>query len=40
MDKHDDSWVARQTPITAEASQMFLFQFREKWMPGPGPKSQ
>jgi len=40
MDKHDDSWVARQTPITAEASQMFLFQFREKWMPGPGPKSR
>jgi catechol 2,3-dioxygenase-like lactoylglutathione lyase family enzyme len=38
MDKHDDSWVARQTPITPEASQMFLLQFREKWIPGPGPK--
>lgn len=38
MDKHDDSWVARQTPFTPEAAQMFLFQFREKWMPGPGPK--
>ncbi|WP_340160765.1 VOC family protein [uncultured Hoeflea sp.] len=38
MDKHDDSWVARQRPISPEASQMFLLQFREKWIPGPGPK--
>ena len=38
MDKHDDSWVARQRPISPEASQMFLLQFREKWAPGPGPK--
>ena len=37
MDKHDDSWVARQAPMSPEASQMFLLQFREKWAPGPGP---
>ena len=39
MDKHDDEWIARAAPLNAENSQMFLFQFREKWMPGPGPGS-
>jgi catechol 2,3-dioxygenase-like lactoylglutathione lyase family enzyme len=39
MDKHDDSWVARQAPMGPEASQMFLFQYRERWAPGGGPPS-
>lgn len=39
MDKHDEEWVARELPISAENSQMFLFQHRDKWMPGPGPQS-
>jgi catechol 2,3-dioxygenase-like lactoylglutathione lyase family enzyme len=38
MDLHDDSWVARQVPMSADASQLFLFQHREKWAPsGPPP---
>jgi catechol 2,3-dioxygenase-like lactoylglutathione lyase family enzyme len=37
MDKHDDEWVAREAPFGPEASQMFLLQHREKWVPGPGP---
>jgi catechol 2,3-dioxygenase-like lactoylglutathione lyase family enzyme len=36
MDKHDDEWVAREAPLNAENSQMFLLQHREKWAPGPG----
>jgi len=42
MDVHDDEWVARELKISAEASQAFLFEYREKWMPGgppPGAKS-
>ena len=40
MDKHDDSMGrARRPPISPEASQMFLLQFREKWIPGPGPEA-
>lgn len=37
MDKHDDSWVAREAPSGPEASQMFLLQWREKWAPAGGP---
>ncbi|WP_332745314.1 VOC family protein [Hydrogenophaga sp.] len=39
MDLHDDSWVAREVPMSADASQLFLFQRQEKWAPGgpPGP---
>lgn len=39
MDKHDDEWIARGAQLNAENSQIFLFQHREKWMPGPGPDS-
>jgi catechol 2,3-dioxygenase-like lactoylglutathione lyase family enzyme len=34
MDLHDDSWAARVAPMGADASQLFLFQHREKWAPG------
>ncbi len=38
MDLHDESWVPREVPMSADASQLFLFQPREKWMPtGPAP---
>lgn len=38
MDLHDDNWTAREAPMGADASQLFLFQFREKWAPsGPPP---
>jgi len=37
MDLHDESWAARAAPISADASQLFLFQQREKWMPGGRP---
>lgn len=37
MDTHDDSWIARQAPMSADASQLFLFQSREKWAPGGPP---
>ncbi|MYM34537.1 glyoxalase [Duganella sp. FT50W] len=37
MDTHDESWVARQAPMSADASQLFLFQSREKWAPGGPP---
>lgn len=42
MDVHDDEWVPREAPNSAEAAQAFLFEFREKWVPGgppPGAKS-
>lgn len=40
MDRHDDAWVAREAPMGADASQLFLFQHREKWAPGgPPPKA-
>jgi catechol 2,3-dioxygenase-like lactoylglutathione lyase family enzyme len=39
MDKHDDAWIARTAPLNAENSQIFLFQPRDKWIPGPGPDS-
>jgi catechol 2,3-dioxygenase-like lactoylglutathione lyase family enzyme len=38
MDLHDDAWKAREVPMSADASQLFLFQHREKWAPsGPPP---
>ncbi|MDD0838882.1 VOC family protein [Curvibacter sp. HBC61] len=38
MDQHDDQWQARETPMGADASQLFLFQHRDKWAPsGPPP---
>jgi hypothetical protein len=37
MDLHDDNWTAREVPMGADASQVFLFQFREKWAPGGPP---
>jgi len=38
MDLHDDAWVAREASMGADASQLFLFQHRDKWAPsGPPP---
>jgi catechol 2,3-dioxygenase-like lactoylglutathione lyase family enzyme len=38
MDLHDDSWAEREVPMSADASQLFLFQHRENWAPsGPPP---
>lgn len=37
MDKHDDSWVARELEVGPETSQMFLFESVEKWSPGGPP---
>ena len=37
MDLHDDTWVARQAPMNADNSQLFLFQHRDKWAPGGPP---
>jgi naringenin degradation protein FdeC len=36
MDLHDDSWVAREQPASADSSQLFLFTRRQKWFPGRG----
>lgn len=38
MDLHDDAWVARETPVGADTSQLFLFTRREKWFPSGGPE--
>lgn len=37
MDLHDNTWVAREAPMNADNSQLFLFQHRAKWAPGPPP---
>jgi len=37
MDLHDDDWAARTAPMGADASQLFLFQHREKWAPSGPP---
>lgn len=37
MDLHDDAWVAREVGMCADASQLFLFQQRDKWAPGGPP---
>jgi catechol 2,3-dioxygenase-like lactoylglutathione lyase family enzyme len=40
MDLHDDSWVARELPVGADTSQLFLFTRRDKWFPSGGPPPQ
>ena len=37
MDLHDTSWQARSAPMSADASQLFLFERRDKWAPGGPP---
>ncbi|WP_439894410.1 VOC family protein (plasmid) [Ralstonia sp. 25C] len=37
MDLHDTDWIAREAPMGADTSQLFLFQHREKWAPGGPP---
>lgn len=38
MDLHDDTWVAREVPMGADSSQLFLFSLRDRWAPsGPPP---
>ena len=37
MDLHDASWVPRSAPMHVDNSQIFLFQWREKWAPAGGP---
>ena len=37
MDLHDDTWTAREAAMGADASQLFLFQQRDKWAPGGPP---
>jgi hypothetical protein len=41
MDLHDDTWAAREAAMGADASQAFLFQYRQKWAPsGPPPDAK
>jgi catechol 2,3-dioxygenase-like lactoylglutathione lyase family enzyme len=40
MDRHDDAWAAREVPMGADASQLFLFQHRDKWAPGGPPPAR
>jgi catechol 2,3-dioxygenase-like lactoylglutathione lyase family enzyme len=36
MDLHDGNWAAREVPASADTSQLFLFQSKDKWVPmGP-----
>jgi len=37
MDLHDEQWQARAVSMSADASQLFLFQQRDKWAPGGPP---
>jgi len=37
MDLHDDSWAPRETMAETDKSQIFLFDWREKWAPGGPP---
>ena len=37
MDLHDNAWTARTAAMGADASQLFLFQHRDKWAPGGPP---
>lgn len=37
MDKHDGDWTFRETAMSKDASQMFLFENVEKWAPGGPP---
>jgi catechol 2,3-dioxygenase-like lactoylglutathione lyase family enzyme len=34
MDLHDDSWKPRYMPANQQTSQIYLFNFAEKWSPG------
>jgi len=34
MDQHDENWVPRELPNTAETAQTFLFRSAEKFLPG------
>jgi catechol 2,3-dioxygenase-like lactoylglutathione lyase family enzyme len=34
MDLHDDSWKPRYIPANQQTSQIYLFNFTEKWSPG------
>lgn len=40
MDKHDNEWTPRDIEISAEASQLFLFENVDKWTPGGGPPAE
>lgn len=40
MDQHDDEWVARNAPMSADTSQLFLFSQTEKWAPGGPPPAK
>ena len=37
LERIDDEWAPRETPMNPEASQAFLFEHREKWAPGGPP---
>lgn len=37
MDLHDSQWIARSVPMSADSSQLFLLQMRDKWAPGGVP---
>ena len=37
MDLHDGEWVERETPMSKDAAQLFLFENVEKWAPMGGP---
>jgi hypothetical protein len=37
MDLHDEQWTAREAPMGADASQLFLFEKRDNWAPGGPP---
>lgn len=37
MDKHDGDWTMRETPMSKEAAQLFLFENVAKWAPGGPP---
>ena len=37
MDQHDDTWVARLAPMTADNAQLFLFAKADKFVPGGPP---
>jgi catechol 2,3-dioxygenase-like lactoylglutathione lyase family enzyme len=40
MDLHDEAWTAREAPMGADTSQLFLFQQRDKWAPGGPPPAK
>lgn len=37
MDKHDGDWTERETMMSKDAAQLFLFENVEKWAPGGPP---